>query len=260
MRAISIELDGISGCFTCQRCGSCCSSVGRGVRLCYQEVRAIQRYLSGRESVLEELAWDVLTHAGMPELIGSEEVAESFRSLGRGFFSSSARSFGSGYFVEYYVLRSSGGACVFFNPLSRECVVHEAKPLTCRLYPYYVTFDLREMRLKLHQHASCPGIGVCEAERSSLELASEALEFAKLMQEHYSKLAEVLEGRDAWAVRRSFVEGLRYVEVDAGEREREWRRMSRRRVAEVRDLFLEHGLIEADDSYRSNLLYPGSRK
>ncbi|NOZ82254.1 MAG: YkgJ family cysteine cluster protein [Euryarchaeota archaeon] len=255
MKAISIDLGEVSGCFTCQRCGSCCTSVGRGVRMYYQEVRAIQGYLRGREDVLEELAWDVLTHAGMAELIGSGEVAESFRSLGESFFSSSARSFGSGYFVEYYVLKSFRGACVFFNPLTKECVVHSAKPLVCRLYPYYTTLDLGEMRVRLHQH-ECPGTGVCEAPASMLALASEALEFARAMQEHYSKLAEMLEGRDAEMVRRNFVERLRYVEVAEEERELEWLRMSRDERVEVRDLFLEHGLIEAGEEYRSNLLYP----
>lgn len=253
MGVLRVDLSGVSGCFECQRCGTCCSSIGRGVRLFYQEVRAIQEHLRGREEVLEELAWDVLTSRGMAELIGSTEVAENFRGLRHSFFSSSGRSFGSGYFVEYYVLRSFNGSCVFFNPLTGECVVHEAKPMTCRLYPYYVTLDLARMQVHMHQHDSCPGLGTCRAPAGALELASEALRFAGVMQGHYSKLAELLGGRDAELVRRNFVDNLRYVEVGAERREQEWVRMRLSTGRGVRDLFLEHGLIEAGEDYLEGL-------
>ena len=263
MKEINLDFAGVECGFSCQRCGRCCLGSSRkvGVRLFYQEVSAIQRFLAEVESQkFDDFAWDYLTFAGMPELIGEPEFAEEFRRLLTDFFYAVGRSFDSkNYFVEYYILKTfqDSGRCIFFNPLSRECFIHEVKPSTCRLYPYYASIDMPAGRIVFkHHNDGCPGLKG-EADAEVLRLGEEGLRLAKLIKEHYSTLASLLESeRDAAELRRIFVEKLRYVEASPEEALREFERMtSSKEVASLKDYFLENGLISATEGYRNSLLY-----
>lgn len=262
VKEINLDFTGISAGFRCRRCGRCCFGSGRiGIRLFFQEVSAIQHFLRemGKER-LEEFAWDYLTFVGMPELIGEAEFAEEFIKALDDFFFAVGRSFDSkNYFVEYYVLKTfqDSGRCIFFNPISNECFIHEVKPATCRLYPYYASIDLPAKRIDFRQHHSdgCPGLKG-EAEGELFRLGREGLKLADVIREHYSTLASLVESEaDAAKLREVFVEGLRYVEASPHEAMRELERMrARKRISSLRDYFLENGLIDATPNYRNSLL------
>ncbi|WP_457556214.1 YkgJ family cysteine cluster protein [Candidatus Pyrohabitans sp.] len=261
MKEINLNFRNIRLGFECQRCGKCCFGSSRkiGIRLYFQEVSAIQRFLENTEDQkFEEFAWDYLTFAAMPELIGELEFVREFRQMLGDFFFSVGRSFDSrNYFVEYYVLKTfqNSGRCIFYNPLTRECFIHEVKPSTCRLYPYYASIDVPAGRIDFRHHSGeCPGLkGKAEAEL--FRLGEEGLRLAKLIREHYSTLASLLGGEDEGRVRDVFVEGMRYVEASPEEARREFKRMTaRKRVVSLRDYFLENGLINASASYRNSLL------
>ncbi len=227
----------------------------------FQEVSAIQHFLETIErQKFEEFAWDYLTFSGMPELIGEAEFAEEFRHMLNDFFFSVGRSFDSqNYFVEYYVLKTfqDSGRCIFFNPISNECFIHEVKPATCRLYPYYANIDIPAKRIDFRQHHSdgCPGLKG-EADSEFFKLGKEGLRLAGVIREHYSTLASLLESAsDAEKLRKVFIERLRYVEASPEEAMREFERMtSLKKIASLRDYFLENGLINAPENYRNSLL------
>jgi Fe-S-cluster containining protein len=262
VKEINLDFTAIDSGFECQRCGRCCFGSSRkiGIRLFFQEVSAIQRFLEGIEKQkFEEFAWDYLTFAGMPELIGEAEFADEFRHMLSDFFFSVGRSFDSqNYFVEYYVLKTfqDSGRCIFFNPLSRECFIHEVKPATCRLYPYYANIDIPAKRIDFKHHGDeCPGLKG-EADSEFFMLGKEGLRLAGVIREHYLTLASLLENEgDAAKLRDIFIEKMRYVEASPEEAKRELEEMtSLKKVVSLRDYFLENGLIDATENYRNSLL------
>ncbi|WP_456474812.1 YkgJ family cysteine cluster protein [Candidatus Pyrohabitans sp.] len=262
MKHITLDFTAIRHGFKCERCGRCCFGSSRkiGIRLFFQEVSAIQRFLGGMEKErFEEFAWDYLTLTGMSELIGDADFVEEFRSTLTDFFFSVGRSFdSSNYFVEYYILKTfqDSGRCIFFNPLSMECFIHQAKPMTCRLYPYYANIDIPAKRIDFRQHGGeCPGL-VEEEEGELLLLGKEGLNLVEVIRDHYLTLASLLESDgDATKLREIFIENLRYVEVTPEKARQEFEKMtSHKKVVSLRDYFLENGLINATKNYRNSLL------
>ncbi len=269
LRSISLRLDsGSSENFRCQRCGRCCHGPSRryGIKLLYQEVRSIQEHLEGlrEKGGLEEFAWDYLTFFGHVDRIGDGSFLDAFRdSLMDFFFSVSQTSTDKkDLFVEYYVLKTyrDSGRCIFYNPLERSCLIHDVKPLTCRLYPFYAEIDLETEEIKVgsYPEEECPGLG-CEGRVSILDLGEKALSLAGSLRGHYSKLAELLAHTDppkSEAVDEFYVRKLKYKLASPEHMKKELNKIREKkeyRGLEARDLFLEEGLIQAGEEYRRRL-------
>ncbi len=260
MRELTLNFDSIDKGFKCRRCGRCCFGESRsiGIKLFFQEVSKIQEYLSSKSSEdFEEFAWDYATFGGLPELIGNSEFLEDFRNQLQDFFFSVGRSFDSShFFVEYYVLKTfqDSGRCIFFNPLTNSCFIHDARPMTCRLYPYYATIDLSQGKIEFRQHNDeCLGLST-EHDSDALKLSREGLALAATIREHYSTLAGFLSEEESLAIRKLFVTNLQYREATREEAEREYKKMTSSRAEDIKDHFLENNLIQANSSYRERLL------
>lgn len=269
LRSINLSLDpGSSGYFRCQRCGRCCHGPSRkyGIKLLYQEVRGIQEHLEElmESGKFEEFAWDYLTFFGRADRIGDRYFLDTFReSLKDFFFSVSQTSTDKkGLYVEYYVLKTyrDSGRCIFYNPLERSCLVHDVKPHTCRLYPFYAEIDLETENIKVSSYPAeeCPGLG-CDDGVSILDLGEKALSLAGSLRSHYSKLSELLALKDpskSEAVDEFYVRKLKYRLASPEHMKKELKRMSEKKEytgVEARDLFLEDGLIQATEEYRRRL-------
>jgi Fe-S-cluster containining protein len=263
-RSISLRLNPESSeNFRCQRCGRCCHGPSRkyGIKLLYQEVRSIQRHLEGLMDTgeFEEFAWDYLTFFGRADRIGDGSFLHELKDSMRDFFFSVSQTSSDkkSLYVEYYVLKTyrDSGRCIFFNPLERSCLVHEVKPHTCRLYPFYAEIDLETEEIKLGSYTEeeCPGLR-CEGRVSILELGEKALSLAGSLQSHYSKLAELLVDMDpskSDVFDEFYVRKLKY-RLASPEHMRE--ALSRIREEgyaglKARDLFLEEGLIQGTNEY-----------
>lgn len=216
----------------------------------------------GKED-FEEFAWDYCTSFGSPENIGDPSFLKVFReSLEDFFFSVSQSSTDKKkLYVEYYVLKTyrNSGRCLFYNPLAKSCLIHEVKPLTCRLYPYYAEVDIEREKIRVGSYPgeSCPGLG-CGKDVSIYELGEKALALAGSMSNHYTKLAELMEIHDmqkAAAVAEFYVKKLTYRLASQEQMAREYKNVSSEKYngIEAKDLFLEKGLIDASEEYRRRL-------
>lgn len=253
--------------FECQRCGKCCYGPSRkyGIKLLYQEVREIQEHLEGLIGTdnFEEFAWDYCTSFGDVGSIGDKAFLETFRESLRDFFLSVSQSSTDKkkLYVEYYVLKTyrDSGRCIFYNPLERSCLIHDVKPLTCKLYPFYAEIDLAEEKIKVSSYPEeeCPGLG-CNNSVNIFELGEKALSLAGSLRSHYSKLAELLETHDlhkSSAIDEFYVKKLKYRLASPKQMNREFKKISSGKYnnIEAKDLFLEKGLIHASKEYRRRL-------
>jgi len=259
VKELTFNFDSIDNGFKCRRCGRCCFGDSRsiGIKLFYQEVSQIQEHLSSKSSdCMEEFAWDYATFAGMAEFIGNPEFFKDLSNQIQDFFFAVGRSFdSSNFFVEYYVLKTlqDSGRCIFFNPLASTCFIHEARPMTCRLYPYYATIDLGRGRIKFREYSEeCLGLNK-EDKSDALKLSGEAIALASTIREHYSTLAEFLGGEESLAIKKLFITGLEYREATKEEAEREYKKMTSSEASHIRDHFLENKLIKASSSYIDRL-------
>jgi len=82
--------------------------------------------------------------------------------------------------------------CVFHDPETGRCRIHEVNPIICRIYPFMVSrkplgvegerpFQYNGQRLWLYYDASCPGINATEPETliTPEEIAELGLEFER---------------------------------------------------------------------------------
>ncbi|ASJ15276.1 YkgJ family cysteine cluster protein [Thermococcus radiotolerans] len=82
--------------------------------------------------------------------------------------------------------------CVFHDPETGKCRIHEVNPIICRIYPFMVSrkplgvegerpFQYKGQRLWLYYDASCPGINADEPETliTPEEIAELGLEFER---------------------------------------------------------------------------------
>lgn len=212
----------------------------------------------------EEFAWDYLTFFGHVDRIGDGSFLETFRESLRDFFFSVSQTSTDkkDLYVEYYVLKTyrDSGRCIFYNPLERSCLVHDVKPHTCRLYPFYAEIDLEieEIKLGSYPKEECPGLG-SDDRVSILELGEKALSLAGCLRGHYSKLAELLAVKDpskSKAVDEFYVRKLKYRLASQKRMKNALRKINEKKEydsSEATDLFLEEGLIRASDEYRRRL-------
>lgn len=86
--------------------------------------------------------------------------------------------------------------CVFHDPETGKCTIHEARPLICRIYPFMVSrkplgvereepFEYRGEKLWLYYDESCPGVNAGEPETriNPEEIAKIGLEFEKELED-----------------------------------------------------------------------------
>ncbi|MDI3475668.1 MAG: uncharacterized protein PWQ79_1337 [Thermococcaceae archaeon] len=86
--------------------------------------------------------------------------------------------------------------CVFHDPETGKCTIHEARPLICKIYPFMVSrkplgvegeepFEYRGEKLWLYYDESCPGVNAEEPETriNPEEIAELGLEFEKELEE-----------------------------------------------------------------------------
>jgi Fe-S-cluster containining protein len=269
LRSINLHMDpGSSRNFRCRRCGRCCHGPSRkyGIKLLYQEVHEIQEHLEGlmETGKFEDFAWDYLTFFGDAKSIGDNAFLVTFRESLRDFFFSVSQTSTDKkiLYVEYYVLKTyrDSGRCIFYNPLERGCLIHDVKPLTCKLYPFYAEIDLEEEEIKVgsYPQEECPGLG-CDDSVSILEVGRRALSLADSLRRHYSKLAELLELKDpskSENVKEFYVKKLKYRLASDEDMKRRLKKMSDKKRysgVEATDLFLEEGLIRATKEYRHRL-------
>lgn len=267
-RSVNLYLDPHSPrSFQCQRCGKCCHGPSRkyGIKLLYQEVHDIQEHLEGLigTDTFEEFAWDYCTSFGSAENIGDPSFLNIFKESLRDFFFSVSQSSTDKkkLYVEYYVLKTyrDSRRCIFYNPLERSCLVHEVKPLTCKLYPFYAEIDLEEEKIKVSSYPKedCPGLGYSNSV-SIFELGEKALSLAGSLCGHYSRLAELLEIHDpdkSAAIDEFYVKKLKYKLASPEHMTQEFKKISSGKYngIEATDLFLEKGLIDAGKEYRHRL-------
>jgi len=259
MRAVELTLgfQGSSQSFECQRCGSCCHGNSRtyGVKLLYQEVRAIQRYLGEvfETRAFEDFVWDYCTFFSYPQYIGDPSFLQVFRESMEDFFFSVFQPGEEAHkmsYVEYYVLKTyrDSGRCIFFNPLEKNCLVHEVKPLVCQLYPYFAEIDAERNKVTMGSFpdGECQGLGKGRG-RNIFHTGQKALALAGSLNEHYHKLAVLLREHDtetALRVEENFVNNLKYKLDEEGRG-----KVEEVEGREVRDLFVEEGLIKASREY-----------
>ncbi len=101
--------------------------------------------------------------------------------------------------------------CVFHDPETGKCRVHDANPIICRIYPFMVSrkplgvegerpFEYKGQTLWLYYDESCPGINAEEPEKviTPEEIAELGLEFEREFErtdmEGFAELIERLEG------------------------------------------------------------------
>ncbi|GCC11244.1 hypothetical protein IPdc08_01295 [archaeon] len=74
--------------------------------------------------------------------------------------------------------------------------------MTCRLYPYYATIDLGRGRIKFREYSEeCLGLNK-EDKSDALKLSGETIVLALIIREHYSTLAEFLDGEESLAIKK----------------------------------------------------------
>jgi Fe-S-cluster containining protein len=101
--------------------------------------------------------------------------------------------------------------CVFHDPETGKCTIHEVRPIICRIYPFMVSrkplgvegekaFEYRGEKLWLYYDESCPGINAEEPETTITpeEIAELGLEFEREFEktdmEGFAELIERLDG------------------------------------------------------------------
>ena len=101
--------------------------------------------------------------------------------------------------------------CVFHDPETGKCRVHDANPIICRIYPFMVSrkplgvegerpFEYKGEKLWLYYDESCPGINAEEPETTITpeEIAELGLEFEREFErtdmDGFAELIEWLEG------------------------------------------------------------------
>lgn len=106
--------------FSCTRCGKCCTGKPGTVRVAPEEIEAI----SAKVHVSHE-----------------EFIAKFTRPVDGG----------------YSLVEKPDGACIFYDE-KKGCTVHAARPIQCRLYPFWVK-NLRSEEAWAQTCRECPGIG-----------------------------------------------------------------------------------------------------
>ncbi len=58
--------------------------------------------------------------------------------------------------------------CVFLDPETKRCRIHDSRPLACRLYPFVFVRDGRFLEVSIRDEGECPGIGAPDGDQLSL--------------------------------------------------------------------------------------------
>ncbi|MEM2094348.1 MAG: YkgJ family cysteine cluster protein [Candidatus Bathyarchaeia archaeon] len=144
------------GRLLCKRCGWCCQNQLIGVSTV--EIRAISSHLELKP--VDELEGHII----------SCMVYDGIRDLHGIFFDQYLERLVNFYepcevlvkrdvaFVRSHVIRllPESRRCVFHNPVTMDCLIYPARPLTCRMFPYEVKDGGLVM---VDETDKCPGVG-----------------------------------------------------------------------------------------------------
>jgi Fe-S-cluster containining protein len=145
------------GRHTCRRCGWCCQNQLIGVSTA--EIRAISYHLKRKpQGQLENHIMSCLAYDGT--LSQQDPRHEQYGEHLLDFFEPcEAIVFGDTALVRTHVVRllPRSRRCIFHDPVSRNCFIYPARPLTCRMFPY----EVKDGRLVMVDETDeCPGVGL----------------------------------------------------------------------------------------------------
>ena len=187
--------------FQCQEdCGECCYGSTQMIMLTYLEVKEIQDFVSNliKTSEFEKFVtdltkfnfrqtnvWDYTGNLNYQKELMEDFFIPNFQGVtvdGKEIF-----------ITNNYLLRSlyPTNRCVFLNPITNKCLIYPARPLICRLYPFFVNFDIPKKSIEIvipPNIESCPGTG--KGETNVKQIEDMAYRFVKYHNEHFLKLAE----------------------------------------------------------------------
>jgi len=148
-----------SGRLLCRRCGWCCQN--QLIGLSTTEMKAITDYLQRKSR--EELEDHIVSCLASEGTLEQYELGwEKRRERVFNFFEPcEVILFDKTTVVKTHVIRllPESRRCVFHNPVSSDCFIYPARPLTCRMFPY----EVEDKRLVMVDETDeCPGAGFGE--------------------------------------------------------------------------------------------------
>ncbi len=265
-------------CFECKKyCGRCCWATIRPVNsilLFYQEVRRIQEYLEKffLTEKLEEFVSNLCMFKNRVDLIGDKTILEGEKNSLWDFFTllpvmrgEEGKERG---FVRAYILRSFGDSrrCVFFDPIEKVCIIHDVKPLVCKLYPFDVRYDFRDNKKLVEIGVFREGcLGLDSKIPIDLdEVKKLAFELIKTDYEHNRKFCELIEPIDSEFIEKQKSMPLSNISLEKDENEKVQNAMKEYSMGaksrgliistkNIRDLFLENDLIKENKELMDRL-------
>jgi Fe-S-cluster containining protein len=147
------------GRLLCRRCGWCCQNQLIGVSTV--EIRAIADYL--QRKIPEQVEDHIVSCLAYEGTLSQYELGWEKRRerLTRFFDPCEVIVFGKTTVVKTHVIQllQESRRCLFHNPVSSDCFIYPARPLTCRMFPYEVE---KERLVMVDETDECPGAGFGE--------------------------------------------------------------------------------------------------
>lgn len=146
--------------FECQEgCGRCCFY--QFVFLTTTEVSNIISCLRKRSrEEFEEFIWDWMSSAGKLIEYDEENFQKRKNTLLNFYFPSGIHECKEAILIRNYLLHTlrPTGRCVFLNPITAKCFIYEARPTTCRLYPFTTSIEEMKKTKFVVAFPQCPGL------------------------------------------------------------------------------------------------------
>ncbi len=147
---------GVLGHLLCRRCGWCCRNQLIGVSTV--ETRAIVNYLERKTP--DEIEEHILSGLGLGRTLEPHMRTYKKRRERLLDFLDPCELivFDRAAVIRTHVIHllQESGRCIFHNPVSSNCFVYPARPLTCRMFPY----EVKDGRFAMVDETDeCPGVG-----------------------------------------------------------------------------------------------------
>lgn len=147
--------------FECQEgCGKCCFY--QFVFLSSTEVNNILACLRKKpRREFEEFVWDWMSAAGKLIEYNDEKFQERKNTLLYFYLPSGFYECKEAILIRNYLLHTLRpmGRCVFLNPITKKCFIYEARPITCRLYPFTTSIEETKKHKFTVAFPQCLGLG-----------------------------------------------------------------------------------------------------